>query len=290
MKEILKILNENWEYGGAIRNEPQGGSRKSFQLDNLNWITQCDLKNYSQFKRETDLIKYLTFEINNSIRPPRTPELVQTINGNDLVIFENSIYRITKNIEGKRVNPSDWKVYFYLVKALSCLHHKLSYVPLDMAVLNEGIVESIVRINVDDFHSDVFKILHGWLVSQIDHLLHHPIQITHGDFNPSNILCSDFISEIKINGIIDFELSRPDPIIMDNSQLFTMIVCHSKFDNKRESINELILLMDSRFSELELSLAAVAYWLDLYNKWKLNQTAEQKILFRLGQIKDFLEI
>lgn len=277
------ILRKHWGITDAIRRETSGGSRATWQLATGDWLARCASKDRDAFIAEAALLGQLRGRI-------ATPGVIPALSAANVVEDGGYLWRITKNVPGNKRPATDLKTYPVLSDALAMLHAALRMIPVALAPVKTGVVKSVAANRENDDAPVVMQAL-AWLQPRLHLLAALPIGMTHGDFNPTNVLYRDDDSgELAVAGVIDFELSRPDPAVLDYSQLLTMLVCHSDAADLAGETERLFARLKGQHTRDELCIAMVAYWVDLYFRWKgQSQVAEEKFRMRLGQVLKFVE-
>lgn len=287
--DVSKIILKHWGIASAARPENSGGSRATWQLENGNWISRSGAGGADPFRSESTLLGLLRESLIAQKVAIAVPEIVRNLRGLDVTTDEGCVWRMTKNIPSIKFPASDLRTYPVLVEALDSLHLALREIPLETTPIKIGVVEGLFNFFGRRDEAPVVLRAISWLEPRLDILRSLPAAATHGDFNPSNLIYSDDRGQPAVVGIIDFELSRPDPIVMDYSQLLTMIVCHSGVPNLAVEAARLFSRLVDRFTALQLCTAMAAYWVDLYFRWKAHDIAEARFRMRLGQVMNFVE-
>lgn len=280
------ILLKHWGIRDSLLPADSGGSRETWRLGSGDWLTRSELPHEASFRRETSLLNLAS----KKIRELTTPEVLPSLNGRGLVFDHDYIWRITKNIPGEKLPASDLNTYLPLISALNKLHPFLATIPHDLAPINNGVIDDVKKISESSISNKFLKEVVSWMKSRLSIIEEFPRTLTHGDFNPTNILYEENSETPNVIGILDFELCRPDPVIMDYAQLLIMLICHSNSSNLRGEVDKLTLRLNDRFNEDQLSVAAIAYWIDLHSRWKgKNLDAEEKIIKRITQLWGFIQ-
>lgn len=216
---------------------------------------------------------------------------MKTVTGKSFVQEDSSLWRITGNIPGVKIAASDPRTYAALINALNLLHNVFKSIPPSSAVISTGVLDTLENMGNSDLNNHPFVIkAFDWLLPQIFRIQKNKT-ITHGDFNPTNIIYKIDGESLAVIGVLDFELCRPDPAIMDYSQLFSMVVCHSGFSDQKRETDNIVARLEGRFSHEELRLATLAYWIDLYSKWyKVSEAVEEKMRLRITQVWNFIQL
>lgn len=290
MQLALRVLHTHWKISGQLRQETSGGSRTTWQLQSGDWLTRSDIRHSDAFHRETSLLELLYEGFRRSITPIQVPSVLKTSSGASLVAEDGFLWRVTKNIAGVRVRASDHRTYPELIKALDSLHCIFRDLPIEVAPEKKGVLETLDKLEISSLGSPLVTRLYECLVPKISSIQKH-VGLTHGDFNPTNLIYEEDGASLRLVGILDFELCRPDPAAIDYSQLFSMIICHSGFTDPRSETEKIMSALHGRFSHEELRLAMLAYWIDLYSRWhKVSEATHAKMTMRLKQVWSFVQL
>jgi Ser/Thr protein kinase RdoA (MazF antagonist) len=271
-----------------IYEETSGGSRSTWRLASGDWLTGCAVKDAGAFRKETALLQTLRNEFANAKTSLAVPEVLLSTTGETVVEQEGFLWRVTKNIPGSKIAANDFRTHPALIRALDEFHSAIEIRQFKESTLEVGVLGRLSRFSLPADMEPFFREVWNWLNPRLTQLEKFPITVTHGDFNPTNVIYSNSSDCLTVTGILDFELSRPDPAIMDYSQLLTMIVCHSGSAETRAMADQYLSSLYSRFGHSDLCVAMVAYWVELYLRWKHEPIAEARIRMRIGQIRNHL--
>ncbi|MBT4790505.1 MAG: phosphotransferase [Halobacteriovoraceae bacterium] len=285
---VNSILRKHWNLSAPIKADDTGASRMTWQVGKDHWITRTNISDVDQFKSETKLISRLSNELQLKKTPFKTLETITSMENLEIVIDQGYAWRITKNIAGVKLPASDKRTYFTLIKTIFDLHKAFGEISISEATIKDSLVDKLNMLEKDFFkESRLLNDIMSFIKPHLKELSQNDKQITHGDFNPSNIIYSINGESIKVEAIIDLECCRPDPPIMDYAQLFIMAICHSGDKNPFKITEDILGVIGKKYSRMSLHACMMAYWIDLYLNLHHIPVAKEKVLLRLSQLWSF---
>jgi Ser/Thr protein kinase RdoA (MazF antagonist) len=210
--------------------------------------------------------------------------LVRTRTGETIAVASGGVWRLAQHVPGAELNMQEAGTYPKFARMLAELHAVLESAPHALAVRDCGAVErarafvdahqrsSLRPATRDPREVPSLEAILRWLGPRIGELEALPRQLTHGDWTPPNI---------KVTqdgwGVLDWEFSRVDPVVMDLAQSCSTILMWSGRSGPAELISKLVESYRAhsgrRICAEHVRAAMAVYWLQNYFYWRARQEA-----------------
>lgn len=232
--------------------------------------------------REHEILAHLSDAVAVGF-PLQVPVPVPTKAGDSIWRFDDTVWRLTKNLPGEHPDPDSVPDYRATAEGLATLHRFLARLPQSARVSDDSDIAFLKsRLSVP-FEA-------GWeaattdpdeksLVLETSRLLQRhlplleraPSQIIHGDWAITNFLVMR--SPIRLVGVLDFDQATYAPVALDLAQAASSVLMWSNIDDKVVAIQEML----DAYQEASgiqvpmptLQVAVVAYW--FMNYWRARE-------------------
>jgi len=246
------------------------------------WLSHSDATEEAPFRREAQLLEALPALLSERGVSWCVPGLVRTVTGEAIAATRDGVWRLSRHLPGEEPDMRESSTYTALASMLAELHAGLESVPRSLKVRESGAIEgaqaflavygtsSSHPVTEDAREGRAVEAIVDWLAPRIGELASLPRQLTHGDWIPPNI---------KVGpqgwGVLDWEFSRVDPVVMDLAQSCSTILMWSGLHSPAAHISKLVESYRA-YSGREVSLesvrtAMVVYWLQNYVHWRDRQ-------------------
>jgi Ser/Thr protein kinase RdoA (MazF antagonist) len=275
------VLSDHWGIAVAPDRVAPGASRNTWRVDSTFWLSHSDATEADSFRREAQLLQALPVILAARKAYWCVPGVVSTLSGRAIAVTPEGTWRLAQHVPGERPDMRDADTYPALARMLAELHAVLEGVPHSLKVREFGAVERAQAFIVAYGKSfrpateDAREVLAisaivDWLMPRIEGLAFLPRQLIHGDWTPPNIKVLP-----QGWGVLDWEFSRIDPVVMDLAQSCITILLWSGLDRPAEHISKLVETY-SEHSGREVTMDSVrtamaAYWLQNYGHWRARQ-------------------
>jgi Ser/Thr protein kinase RdoA (MazF antagonist) len=277
-----EVLRRAWGIGERPEVVAGGASRATWRVGGW-WLTLAADAERDVLRRETELLRRLEAEIARRRVEWRVPAIVPTPEGADLVASSHGIWRLTAGLPGGPPYPLLPETYDRMAGLLARVHRLLSALPTVAAVQPAGVVErapSLLAASLsEDFapatddpgERDAVAAVARWLGPRAGGLERLPRQLTHGDWAPANLVDAG-----ERWGVVDWEMSRVDPVAMDLAQACSTLLMWSGLDEIARRVDALVAryAAESRtpVTADEIRAAMALHWLGNY--WHLRERRE----------------
>jgi Ser/Thr protein kinase RdoA (MazF antagonist) len=277
-------------------------SRTTWRVGQGFWLTRCDNERGEAFSRECSLLHALA---ETAKADPGllliVPSLIPTRSGDVVSMHSDSLWRLTRHIDGLHPSPNNPAAYDLMLNVLLRLHKAFDLTsnecptfPNIVGRVRDRLSQLPNTISRSSFAHKERDILHeaaNWLKPRLDRLSIFPTRLVHGDWTPLNVLmrCDGRA------GILDFEACGRGPAVLDFANMCSTLLMWSRLDNMSERIATFV----SSFGEKTgvpigldiIHISMLTHWVGHYFDWREREATDEntEVLRRLlGRIETVL--
>lgn len=277
-----RALSEGWGLLGSIAPAAHGVTRPTWRVAEDYWLTCVPGARMQRLQREHELLARLTDAVAEGFSL-QVPVPVPTKAGDSIWRFDDTVWRLTKNLPGEHPDPDAVPDYRATTEGLATLHRFLARLP-HSAQVSDGsdLIFLKSRLSVPfeaDWEAATTDLDEKSLVLETSRLLRRhlslleraPAQIIHGDWAITNFLV--LRSPTRLVGVLDFDQSTYAPVALDLAQAASSVLMWSNIDDKVEAIRAILDAYQEasgiKVPMPTLQVAVVAYW--LMNYWRARE-------------------
>jgi Ser/Thr protein kinase RdoA (MazF antagonist) len=292
------VLAELWGIPGALERSSSGVSRATWRAAEGYWLTCCEVRRESAFRRECALLANLgeTLAAHHELALA-VPTLVPTVTGEVVPAREGFLWRLSRHLAGSHPVMNDPASYELMVHVLVRVHQALDLVrdrcPGCPDVLGRvrARLNALGQLSLTAEEGEVLPAAADWLRPRIGRLDAFPTRLVHGDWTPSNVL----VGPTGAAGILDFEECGLGPSIYDFANICSTLLMWSGLDNVGKRMAWLVGVIEENLGaaldEEMVQTAMLAHWFGQYFDWRERTSTSEnsQVLDRLrGRVQTVL--
>jgi aminoglycoside phosphotransferase (APT) family kinase protein len=246
-----EVAETGWGRREELSSVHVGLNRLTWKVGHDLWLTGIDDDRLQILQRENVLLQEVRAACARSNLRLDVPEVVRTVEGEDVIRRGGRAFRATAHIRGVRPDDNRLESFAESMLVLRRLHPILRELPADLAVLDPGVAEvrrMLTRclsghwepVTNDTAERVLVYRVAEWLAPRLARLEEAPTQLIHGDWATPNLLVDD-ASRGHVVAVLDWQLCSIGPVMADVahavsgalmwSQLVTEPVVDAIFDS-----------------------------------------------------------
>lgn len=268
-----QVAESGWGAREDVSAVHVGLNRLTWKVGRDLWLTGIDDDRREILQRENLLLRELRSACANSKLRIDVPEVVPTIEGEDLLRRGGRAFRATAHIRGVRPDDNRSETFLGSMRVLRTLHPLLRTLPPDLAVLGPGLSEvrqmltRCLSVHWDPVTNDAAEraLVHRvaeWLDPRLARLEEAPTQLIHGDWATPNLLV-DAPSSSRVVAVLDWQLCSIGPVIADIAHAVSGALMWSQLAIE-PVVDEIFAAYGADADRRLLGPAMAAYWFRNY--------------------------
>ena len=223
-----QVAERGWGRREELSPPHLGLNRLTWKVGEDLWLTGIDEDRAELLEGENRLLHELRSTCAASTVQFDVPEVVRTVDGDDVIRHGGRAFRATANILATRPDGNRAETYRGTTLALRSVHALLREIPPELGVLPPALTEVGELLNhclADDWapvttnpsEPALVRAVADYLAPRMVRLQDAPQQLIHGDWSTPNLLVDD-PSTGHVVAVLDWQLCSVGPVIADIAQ------------------------------------------------------------------------
>jgi Phosphotransferase enzyme family len=284
-----QVAGRGWGRREELSPPHLGLNRLTWKVGDDLWLTGIDEDRADLLERENRLLHEVRSACAASTVQFDVPQVVPTVDGDDVIRHGGRAYRATANIPGVRPDANRAETYRGSTLALRHVHTLLREIPPELGVLPPALIEVGELLNhcltddwapvtTDPSEPALVGAVAEYLAPRLARLEDAPQQLIHGDWSTPNLLV-DSTNTGHVVAVLDWQLCSVGPVIADIAQAASGALMFA--DVAVEPIVDSIFATYGAGADRRLlGPAMAAYW--FRNYWWSREEARRDERLRVG--------